>query len=166
MTFDPTIPINGVKPSQYKDFTSGVPELDEYLKRFAKTNEKKGVGRNFLLLDDDQMVIGYYTLCMAQLGFVELPEDFQKGMPKYPVPAARLCRLAVDQTIQGQRIGEHLLMDAIQRVIIADQSVAAHSLIVDAKNAKAKRFYQKHEFIPFRDQDLKLFLPLATLRSL
>lgn len=166
MTFDPTVSINLVKLRQYKHFSCGDPQLDEYLKRFAKANEKKGIGRNFLLLSDDQFVIGYYTLCMAHVEFRDLPISFQQGLPKYPLPAARLCRLAVDQKIHGQGIGQYLLMDAIERVITADRSVAAHSLIVDAKNAKTKCFYLKHDFISLHDQDLKLFLPLATLRSL
>jgi len=164
--FRSTVSISEVKPSQYKFFSCGEPSLDEYLKRFAKGNEKKGIGRNFMLLDQDQMVVGYYTLCMAQVDFIELPDDYQEGLPKYPVPAARLCRLAVDETMQGKKFGEHLLMDAIERVLAADQIIAAYTLIVDAKNLKAKQFYQKYHFLPLREQNMKLFLPLSTLRKL
>ena len=57
-------------------------------------------------------------------------------------------------------------MDAINRVHIADKMVAAFALIVDAKNAKAKRFYQKYDFKPMKDQDLKLFIPLDTLKHI
>lgn len=57
-------------------------------------------------------------------------------------------------------------MDAICRVHIADQMVAAFALIVDAKNNRAKRFYQKYEFKPLKDEDLKLFIPLQTLKHI
>ena len=163
----PTVSINAVKPGQYKLFSCGEPALDEYLRRFAKGNEKKGIGRHFVLLDDqDQTVIGYYTLCMAQVDFTELPDEQQESLPKYPVPAARLCRLAVDVMMQGKKLGEHLLMDAIERVLAADRIIAAYTLVVDAKSLKAKKFYQKFNFLPLRNQNLKLFLPLTTLRKL
>src|ERR1700733_5303482 len=145
--YNSTTSITAVKPSQYKYFSCGESELDEYLKRYAKANEKKGIGRNFVLSNEDSNVIGYYTLCMAQVDFEELPEAFQKGVPKYPIPAARLCRLAVDQSMQGKKLGGHLLMDAIERVLAADMSVAAYTLIVDAKTIQAKNFYQKYDFL-------------------
>ena len=166
MTFHPTLSILEVKPSQYKHFSCGEPALDEYLKRYAKANEKKRISRNFILPGEDGQAIGYYTLCMAQVKFDELPEEFQSGLPHYPIPAARLCRLAVDQSMQGNGLGEHLLMDAINRVHIADKMVAAFALLVDAKNTKAKRFYQKYDFKPMKDQDLKLFIPLDTLKHM
>ncbi len=164
---NPTISITKVTPSQYSKFSCGEQALDEYLRRFAKNHEKSNIGRTFVLLNDGSSpaVIGYYTLSTAQLHIEDLPELHQKKLPKYPVPASRLCRLAVDRSCQGQRLGEHLLTDAIKRVLQADASIAIHSLVVDAKHEKAKNFYLKYGFIPLNKKDLTLFLPIVTLRQ-
>lgn len=168
--FNPTISINRTTPSQYKSFSCGEVALDEYLRRYAKSHEKINVGRTFVLLnggekDVPSSVIGYYTLSTAQVRIEDLPESHRKKMPRYPIPAARLCRLAVDQSYHGRGIGEHLLIDSIKRVLQADASMAIHSLIVDAKNEKAKNFYLKYGFLPLDGRALALFIPLATLRA-
>jgi len=162
--FNPTISITKASPSQYKNFSCTEPTLDEYVKRYAINHEKIGIGRTFVLLNENS-VIGYYTLSAAQISINDLPQEHRKKMPKYPVPASRLCRLAVDQVHQGKRIGEHLLTDAIKRVLQADSVMAIHSMIIDAKNEKAKKFYLKYDFLPLAGSDLHLFLPLATLRK-
>lgn len=162
--FNPTISITKTSPSQYKNFACTEPALDEYIKRYAINHEKIGIGRTFVLLNEN-IVIGYYTLSAAQISVNDLPQEHRKKMPKYPVPASRLCRLAVDQSHQGKKIGEHLLADAIKRVLQADSVMAIHSMIVDAKNAKSKNFYLKYDFLPLEGYDLNLFLPLITLRK-
>lgn len=162
--FDPTVSITKTSPSQYKNFACTEPALDEYIKRYAISHEKIGIGRTFVLLND-YTVMGYYTLSAAQISVHDLPEEQRKKMPKYPVPASRLCRLAVDQSHQGKGMGEHLLADAIKRVLQADGVMAIHSMIVDAKNEKSKNFYLRYDFLPLEGRDLNLFLPLATLRK-
>ncbi len=162
--FNPTVSITKTSPSQYKSFSCTEPALDEYIKRYAINHEKMGIGRTFVLRND-AIVIGYYTLSAAQISMNDLPQEYRKKMPKYPVPASRLCRLAVDQSHQGKKIGEHLVADAIKRVLQADSVMAIHSLIVDAKNEKSKKFYLKYAFLPLEGCDLNLFLPLVTLRK-
>jgi ribosomal protein S18 acetylase RimI-like enzyme len=162
---NPIISLSETTPSQYKDFSCGEPALDEYLTRYAKNHEKINIARTFVLLSDESKAIGYYTLSAAQLNIKDLPEIYRARLPKYPVPASRLCRLAVDQLFQGKRIGEHLLADAIKQVLKVDATLAIHSLIVDAKNSKAKNFYQKYGFLPLDSCDLTLFLPLSTLKK-
>lgn len=162
--FNPTVSITQTSPSQYKRFSCTEPALDEYIRRYAVNHEKIGIGRTFVLLNEN-VVIGYYTLSAAQISVNDLPQEYRKKMPKYPVPASRLCRLAVDHSHQGQRIGEHLLADAIKRVLQADSVMAIHSMIVDAKNKRSKNFYLRYEFLPLEGCDLNLFLPLSTLRK-
>jgi len=60
---------------------------------------------------------GYYTLS-ASVGLRELPDEQARKLWRYPnVPAALLGRLAVDSKERGQRIGEHILMDAMAKVL-------------------------------------------------
>lgn len=162
--FTETVSISKIAPSQYTYFSCSENALDEYIRRYAINHEKIGIGRTFVLLNVD-VVIGYYTLSAAQIYANDLPEEYRRKMPKYPVPASRLCRLAVDQSMQKKGIGEHLLIDAIKRVLLADSAIAIHSMIVDAKNESAKKFYLKYDFLPLEGRDLTLFLPLYTLRK-
>jgi hypothetical protein len=44
--------------------------------------------------------------------------------------------------------------------------IAPFAVIVDAKDAAARRFYERESFLPFPDQLMKLFRPLADLAKL
>jgi GNAT superfamily N-acetyltransferase len=149
-------------------FDCGIPELDDFLKRFAGQNQRKGLGSTFVLVPAEgaPVAAGYFTLSMAQVELGALPEAHRKGLPRYPVPAVRLARLAVDRRWQGKGLGELLLMDAIYRAVRAVQSVAAKFMIVDAKNKKAEEFYQRYGFFPFGGDSHSLVAAIETLKSL
>jgi len=53
-----------------------------------------------------------------------------------------------------------LLLDAIGRARNAAQQVGSAGLFVDAKDAKAARFYQKYGFQPSGEHALTLYLAL------
>ena len=155
-------PISHIKPSQLSKFNCGVEELNTYLKRFAKKNDKLGIGRTYVLIENSQ-AIGYYTVSMAQIEVKSLPKDTQNRLPKYPLPAVRIGRLAIATNAQGKGFGEHLLMDALTRSVRASLDIAVYAIIVDAKDRKARNFYLRYGFIPFEDQELSLFLPIDTI---
>ena len=75
-------------------------------------------------------------------------------------PAVRMGRLAVDEAFSGQGLGCALLADALERA--ARPEIAAHALMVDAKDGHAAAFYEHHGFIALPDSPLTLFLPLTT----
>lgn len=69
------------------------------------------------VMADGQAVLGYYTLSAHGIERRILPEDIVKRLKlrKYPlVPATLMGRLAADQKYQGLRVGETLLMDALE----------------------------------------------------
>ncbi|MGJ0514348.1 MAG: hypothetical protein ACR65O_01200 [Methylomicrobium sp.] len=75
-------------------------------------------------------VAGFYTLSAAQISVTQLPDRFQKNLPRYPsAPAVRIRRLAVDIKFQRQGLGSTLLINAIYRSIRAD--IAAYAIIVE-----------------------------------
>lgn len=148
----------------FKEFFCGNNELDTYLKEFARQNHKKGIGKSFVVMNEDR-VIGYYTISMACVEFIEVPEDFARGIPKYPVPVAKIGRLAVDIQFQGKKIGTTLLIDALKKILEASKSVAAYTVVVDAKNDSAKKFYTGFGFVPYKG-DLSLYLPIKTVAIL
>ena len=94
-----------------------------------------------------------------------LPEDKKKKLPKHPVPVARIGRLAVDNSTKGKGCGRLLVVDALRRIQGASMQIGVYAVVVDAKNDSAKSFYEKFGFIPFQDESMSLFIPLASLPS-
>jgi hypothetical protein len=45
----------------------------------------------------------------------------------------------------------------------AGEAVAVHALVVDAKNDRAKAFYERYGFVAFVDAPNRLYLPLYTV---
>ncbi len=119
----------------------------------------------FVLLLPDGTIGGYYTLSSTSIQLAELPAQAVRKLPRYPlVPATLLGRLAVDRRQQGKGYGRFLLADALYRA--ARSEIASFAVIVDAKDESARRFYERESFLPFTDQPLKLFRPMADIRRL
>jgi len=160
------------KNHERRNFSCGEPELDEYLKRFAGQHARPGIdfSRTFVAVpkDDRDRILGFYTLSMAQVEYTELPEVVRKKLPRnYPIPAARIGRLAVDSKAQGKRIGSSLLANALARCAATSRDVAAAGIVVDAKHEQAKAFYMKYGFTAFTEKPLTLFIPMrAVLESI
>jgi predicted GNAT family N-acyltransferase len=160
-----TIPIIDLSPSQYKNFSCGVEELDVYLTRYAKGNHKKNIGKTFVLLQNDE-VCGYYTISMGSTEHSSLPAEIIIGLPKYPIPVARIGRLAVDSKIKGKGKGGWLLADALKKIVVASQTVGTYAIVVDAKDDKAKEFYKHFGFVSVLDDPLSLVIPISSISDL
>lgn len=161
-----TIPVTDLTDKQRRSFSCGVVALDDYFKKFAKGNHVKNLGKTFVLPEENDAVIGYYTISMGSVDFLSLPQEFRERLPRYPIPIARIARLAVNLKNQGQGWGEFLLVDALQRIREAASLVAAFGVVVDAKDEKAKAFYMKYGFTSFVDNTLCLFLPMSSIPKL
>ncbi len=119
----------------------------------------------FVLVLPDGTIAGYYTLSSTSVQLAELPAQTVRNLPRYPlVPATLLGRLAVDRRHQGKGYGRFLLGDALHRA--ARSEIASFAMIVDAKDESARRFYERESFLPFPDQPMKLFRPMADIRRL
>ena len=151
-----------------KSFDCGVPELNEYLRRFARQNEAAGISQHFVALGSpgSHDVYGYYALSAGAVAFDHVPQDLRKRLPRYPVPVAHLGRLAVDRSAAGQGLGEHLLMDALARTLRAADEIGIHAVEVVAINDAARAFYLKYGFHPLKDDRHHLYLPMSTVKKL
>lgn len=157
--------IDEVTPSAYKNFSCNIKELDIYLKRFAKANHRKNIGKSFVLVEEN-VVIGFYAISMASIEFQNIPENFEFSIPHYPIPVARIGRLAVDNKAQRKKIGSILIIDAFHRIFEATKLVAACAVVVDVKNDTAKKFYEHFGFSSYCDDLFAMYLPMATIHQL
>jgi predicted GNAT family N-acyltransferase len=144
-------------------FHCGVPALDDYLHKYAAQQNSKGISTVFVIVDDavPSKILGFYTLSAAQIDVQELSDTERKKMPRYPVPCFRLGRLARDIESRKAGLGEVLIGCAVDRCLHARSLVGAYTLLVDAKDEKAKSFYVRYGFIPCVDTSMTLYLPLG-----
>jgi GNAT superfamily N-acetyltransferase len=146
-------------------FVSGAEALDRYIRSQAGQDARKNMAAPFVLVLPDGAIGGYYTLSATGVKLTEFPADTTRKLPRYPlVPATLLGRLAVDQNYQGRGYGRFLLADALLRAVRSE--IASFAVVVDAKDQAARRFYERESFLPFPDQPMKLFRPMADIQRL
>ena len=148
-------------------FSCGEPSLDRYIRRQASQDARRHVARVFVAPGEPpERIAGYYTLTAASFEKDDLPAEFARRLPHYPIPAAVIGRLAVDLRSQGSGLGEVLLLDAIHRIVRASDTIGVYAVVVDALHERAGAFYERYGFLPFPSRPLRLYLPLRTLEQL
>ena len=156
------------------EFSCGVEALDCYFREQAGQELRRasgGTARIFVLMDRGtaavDWVAGYYTLSAFTVELRSLPPAFSRRLARYPnVPAILLGRLAVDTRYRGQGLGELLLFDALRRAFGVVEAVAAVAMVVDAKDDRARAFYERYGFERLLDNDYQLFIPMGTVAQL
>jgi predicted GNAT family N-acyltransferase len=150
-----------------EQFACGKAPLDDFLRTLITQYEKRRLGKTFVAVKEgDARVYGYYTLASSAVTFQSLPSRSAKKLPRHPVPVVLLARLADDQSVRGQRLGETLLMDALARSLALSKTLGIHAVEVDAIDEDAKAFYLKYGFTPLVDRELHLYLPMAVVAGL
>ncbi|CAN5727680.1 GNAT family N-acetyltransferase [soil metagenome] len=151
------------KTHNRNDFDCGEESLNEFLKKFARQNDKRSLGKTFVLIEEGKTeVLGYYTLSSGSVTFDEVPEN----LPRYPIPVAHIGRLAVDKKTKGQGLGELLLVDALQKISKIAEQMGIFAVEVYALNESAGKFYLKYGFTELLDDTLHLYLPVKTIQKL
>jgi predicted GNAT family N-acyltransferase len=149
-------------------FSCGVPALDEYLQKRARQDARKRLAAPFVLANQEsRRVAGYYTLCAIGIELGDLPDGIASKLPRYPIiPATLLGRLAVDCAYRGQKLGEHLLLDALHRSWRMSKRIVSFAVVVDAKDEQAEAFYCHYELESFAMFHSRLFLPMRRIEPL
>lgn len=146
------------------DFDCGEPQLNAYLQRFARQQAQQDFSRTYVAERVDgpagskSSIQGFYAISAGSIDFKNLPPSLK--LPRYPVPVARMGRLAVDLRGQGQGVGAALMAHAMQLSVTLAQQIGVFALVVDAKHEAAAAFYARYGFQRFVDQKLSLF-PMA-----
>ncbi len=151
--------------------------LNRFFRQEAGQNQDRDVSRTWVLRRPDDrpelpLVLGYYTLTLGSVSRETAPPEVTRRLPRYPLPAIIIGRLARDLRVMGQGYGELLLDDTHRRALHVNAQAGAVLIIVDAKDPHASRFYERFGYGPMLTSTLetqewprRMFLPMKTLRA-
>ena len=162
MTLAAPHPIND--QHQIGAFDSGVPVLDDWLKRRARANQAGGASRTYVVCDADR-VVAYYALASGAVEIATATSRVRRNMPD-PVPVAVLGRLAIERSYQGRGLGRALMRDAFSRVAQAADIIGIRGVVVHALSPEAKAFYLAVGMETSRLQPMTLMATLADIKAL
>jgi predicted N-acetyltransferase YhbS len=148
-------------------FGCGDASLDEYLQRYAGQGMRNGLVQVYVAEGDDGRVLGYYTLSASSVRHEEWSEGARRGLPRYPVPAVLIGRMASDARAReaGLRVGSRLLVHALKQSLRAAKILGVRCVIVDSKPG-ALGFFERFGFLPLQAGGLRLYMPMAAIERL
>jgi GNAT superfamily N-acetyltransferase len=146
-------------------FDYGTLALNTFLKNRAFQSEASPVSRTYILSSEEGQVIGYYSLVYGSISPWDVPEGIRQGAGNYPVPLIIIARLAIDQCFQQKGFGKALLKDALRRCLQASEIAGLRAVVVNAKDEKAKNFYERFGFEASVFDEYHLFLLMKDLRK-
>jgi GNAT superfamily N-acetyltransferase len=141
--------------SAVSSFDCGDEDLNLFLKNLAWLFQRRHFGIT-ICAKIDNVIVGYYTLCPACIQRDELPAKALTGPRPNPIPAFRICRLAVDKNFQGMGCGKLLLVHALKKCVGHARTIGGSLILIDAKHAEAKNFYERFGFISSQSHPLLL----------
>lgn len=148
------------------DFDCGTGSLNEWLRKHARTAAASGSARAYVVDDTEQgRVVGYHALCAASVSRREASARAIRGMPRHPIPAVLLARLAVDRSVQGRGLGAFLLRDAMARTLAASAELGIRVMLVHALDDGARAFYLHHGFEPSPTDPMNLQLLVKDIKA-
>jgi ribosomal protein S18 acetylase RimI-like enzyme len=146
------------------DFDCGDERKNSYLKKFALQNTKGGLARTFVAVPSgDSLVQGYYSISSSSVKFENLGN---RKLPRYPIPAILIGKLAVDITAQKRGLGTALLFNALKRAARVSEEIGIFLVEIEAVNEPAKKMYLDIGFSEMLDSPMKLFMNLKKVRKL
>lgn len=154
------------KSHNRRAFRSGQADVDRWLKQLAFQSQRKHLTVTKILLDENDAIVGYYTLSTSQVDFSDLPADLGKSLPARQLPVAVLAWFGIDLNFQGKGVGKRLLATALRDCHDSSDTFAFIAVILDCVDESAKRFYQQFDFEELPGYPMRLCLPFKTLDAM
>lgn len=146
------------------EFECGVPALNDWLQRFAFSDQRAGASVTYVLRKGP-LIVGFYTLAPHA---VELADSSRlgAGLPRHrPIPVILLARLGIDRSEQGGGVGGGLLRDALTRCAVAADQIGGRAVVVHAKDESAAGFYRRWGFNELPENPQHLYVLMKDLRA-
>jgi ribosomal protein S18 acetylase RimI-like enzyme len=155
-------------------FSCGVEQVDNFFRKTANKLARAGNLRVFVMVSPAGELIGFYALNAHAIDYSELPANHARTRPGHgQIPAAYISMIGVDTCFSGKGYGGDLLVDALTRIVRAADDIGISVVILDVLDCgnadlvqRRLKLYISYGFTPLPSQPLRLFLPIATVRSL
>lgn len=129
---------------------------------------RRGLAVVYVLVDTftPETIAGFYTLSASSVPLDDFPDEIARRLPYSNVPVSLIGRLATSLEYRGQNCGSRLVVDALMRsCTISEQVIGVHAVVVEAKDEGVVPFYERFGFARFKDDRLRLFIPIKTARE-
>ncbi len=164
-----TQPLHRPRPVDEADdrstFACGVAVLDDWLRLHALESHRSGMSRVFVTTRGPYRVVGYYGLASIGIEHASATRRVGRGMPRHPIPALLITRLATCRSEQGHGLGRALVRDAMIRAVRVAEQVGVRALHAQAKSDVARAFYVGLGFEPSPADPLHLQVTMKTIRA-
>jgi GNAT superfamily N-acetyltransferase len=172
----PTYIVEAFDPKRHDraSFSCGVERIDNSLQNSAKKHQKGDFARIFVALRQaSRSVEGFYVLNAHAAEASDFPPEFARHGPGHgQIPGAYLSIIGVNQTAQGSGLGRALMIEAFRNVVQASVQLGVKFLMLDVLddgNEVAMKmradFYRKLGFISLPSRPMRMFIPVATIRT-
>jgi GNAT superfamily N-acetyltransferase len=142
----------------------GRDELDRWLLHEAPRAQAAGVAHTTVWTrPEDLVVVAFYAIAPTQFMRTDLPSR-SLGAGYSMITGYLLARLALSRTLHGQGLGTQLLLDALERIVVAATNAGGRLIAVDALDDTAHRFYRHHDFQPIQGSR-RLVMKIETART-
>ena len=110
----------------------------------------------------EQKVSDHFAICPAEV--VRNDDGVSGSMAGgySRIPGYLIARLAIDRSLRGQRYGEQLLLDALDKAVAASEIGGGQLIVVDAIDAEARSFYENYHFVSVRNRERHLVMKVST----
>lgn len=150
------------KSHNRKAFDCGNEAINRFIKQLASQMLKRHEVIIYVA-HEGNTVAGFYTLSANQIEQADDPDALKKQSKHTPIPCVLLGRLAVDNNFQGMGLGGDLLLHALKTTKQLSQTLGIAFMVVDAKDDKAKSFYEAFGFIELQNKPLRLCYPVVSI---
>ena len=144
------------------EFECGKSALDDWLKTFARSNQRQDFTR-VMVVHEGGKVVGYYGLAPSAIDPGVAPRRIRTGRPPDPIPCLLIGQMAVDRRHQRHGIGSMLVADAFRRCIAGAQIIGGRAIVVRAIDAEAELYWQSWGFVAARDNPSILMRSIADI---
>lgn len=146
-------------------FDCGVPALDEWLRRFALSDQRGGASATYVLAREAR-VVAFYTLAPHAIESDRPAPRLGAGLPRRrPIPVILLARLGLDRSEHGVGLGAELLRGALARAVAAADEIGGRAVLVHAQDDTAASFYRRHGFQSLPENPRHLYVLMKDLRA-
>ncbi|MDB5555798.1 MAG: GCN5-related N-acetyltransferase [Rhizobium sp.] len=145
-------------------FDCGKPALNEWLRKYALSNQRNGFTRVLVTLAGNR-VAGFYGLAPTAVLPTLMPRRIRTGRPPSQIPAILIGQLAVDVTFAGRGLGSALLRHALDRAVEGGRILGGRAILVDAIDEQAEEFWKSNGFEPLGEKRSVLFRSITDVEN-